>query len=191
MSTPAKAKFVTAAGSAQYPWLQPGRPDTAFDAEGKYKLELRVAPDKAQPLVDQLEAMKKEVFPAKDHSKVHLPFKVDDETGEFIFKIQSKFEPKYFDSRGHPIPPEKVPAMYSGSTLKIKGMADTYDGASKGVSMRLGRVQIINPVSGGTNGEESGFDVVEGGYEVSENNTPDHIIEDTPSTKGGDDNYDF
>jgi hypothetical protein len=191
MTTPQKAKFVTPAGSAQYPWLQPGRPDTAFDAEGKYKLELRVAPDKAQPLVDQLEAMKKEVFAPKDHAKVHLPFKVDDETGEFMFKIQSKFEPKFYDAKGNPIPSHKVPAMYSGSTLRISGMADTYTGSTNGVSLRLNSVQIINPVSGGSEAGPGDFDDVEGGYEVSGDNTPDHIIEDTPSTKGGDDNYDF
>ena len=190
MSTPAKAKFVTPAGSAQYPWLQPGRPDTAFDSEGKYKLELRIAPDKAKPLVDQLEGMKKEVFAPKDYAKVHLPFKIDDETGEFMFKIQSKFEPKFYDAKGNPIPSSKVPAMYSGSTLRISGMADTYTGSKNGVSLRLNAVQIINPVSGGSDRGPGDFDEVEGGYEVSGEETPDHIFEDT-SKGGGDDNYDF
>ena len=190
MSTPTKSKFVTPVGSAQYPWLQPGRPDTAFDAEGKYKLELRVAPEKAKPLVDQLEGMKKEVFAPKDHAKVHLPYKIDGETGEFMFKIQSKFEPKFYDAKGNPIPSSKVPAMYSGSTLRISGMADTYTGSKNGVSLRLNAVQIINPVSGGSEAGPGDFDEVEGGYEVSGEDTPDHIFEDT-SKGGGDDNYDF
>lgn len=159
-----KHKFVSPAGQAQYPWLQPNRPDTAFDPEGKYKLELRLAPDSAKHMTDLIEQVKSENFGAKD--KVHQPWKVDEETGEYLFKIQSKYQPKYYDAKGNPIPVGQVPDMYSGSELRISGLVDAYTAAGKkGISLRLSAVQVINPVSGGGSGGAGDFDAVDG-YEV-------------------------
>ena len=160
----AKAKFVSPAGTAQYPWLQPGRPDTAFDAEGKYKLSLRLAPNDAKHMTNLIDSVKGENFGAKD--KVHQPFKVDDETGEYLFKIQSKYQPKYYDAKGNPIPLDQVPSMFSGTELRASGQVDAYtNGAKKGISLRLAAVQVINPVSGGSTDGAGDFDAVDG-FEV-------------------------
>ena len=40
-ATMSKTKFTTPKGIARYVWLQPGRPDTAFDTEGKYKVSTK------------------------------------------------------------------------------------------------------------------------------------------------------
>lgn len=157
-----KTKFTTPKGVAIYPWLQPNRPDTAFDPEGKYKVQLKMSEAEGKPLMELIKQVKADNFAAKD--KVHLPFSTDDETGEIIFKLQSKYKPKYVDSSGSPIPEENVPLMFGGSELKAKGMLDPYSGSSKGISMRLSAVQVINPVSG--DGGDS-FDAVDGGYTIN------------------------
>lgn len=165
-----KAKFVSPAGTAQYPWLQPGKPDTAFDAEGKYKLSLRLAPKDAKHMTNLIDSVKGENFGAKD--TVHTPYDVDDETGEYVFKIQSKYQPKYFDAKGNPIPVDQVPKMYSGTELRASGQIDAYTaGGKKGISLRLAAVQVINPVSG-DGGDIGQFDAVDG-FEVGSSGTSD------------------
>lgn len=158
-----KTKFTTPKGVAIYPWLQPGRPDTAFDAEGKYKVQLKMTEAEAKPIMDLIDESKKDNFAAKD--KVRLPYDRDEETGDIIFKVQSKYQPKYVDSSGSPIPEHQVPLMFGGSELKAKGMLDPYSGSSKGISMRLSAVQVINPVAG--DGANENFDAVDGGYTIN------------------------
>ena len=70
-----KVKFVTPAGIAQYPWLQPHRPDTAFDAAGKWKVNLLLTPDESKALMDIVTSAKNENFAPKD--VVRVPFKKD------------------------------------------------------------------------------------------------------------------
>lgn len=160
----AKLKFVSPAGTAQYPWLQPGRPDTAFDPEGKYKVELRLSAEDAKHMTSLIDQAKSENFGAKD--KVHQPYKIDEETGEYAFKIQSKYQPKYYDAKGNPIPTDQVPSMFSGTELRASGQVDAYtNGAKKGISLRLAAVQVINPVSNGSGDGAGDFDAVDG-YEV-------------------------
>ena len=48
-----KINFQTPVGVAKYPHLN--KPDTAFDAEGKYKAELLVSQDEAKPLIKLIE----------------------------------------------------------------------------------------------------------------------------------------
>ena len=161
-----KVKYVTPAAIAGYPWLQPGRPDTAFDAGGKYKTTLRLSQSEAGPMLDMINKLKSEEFTAKDN--VRVPYDKDEETGDIILKCQSKFQPKYFDAKGNPIPEASVPNMYSGSTLRVSGLAENYtNGANKGISLRLGAVQVITPVSGSGDGSAGDFDVVDG-FSVSD-----------------------
>ena len=175
-----KTKFTTPKGVAIYPWLQPGRPDTAFDTEGKYKVQLKMAEAEAKPIMDLISEAKKDNFAAKDN--VRLPYDRDEETGEITFKLQSKYQPKYVDSSGSPIPEQKVPLMFGGSELKAKGMLDPYSGNSKGISMRLSAVQVINPVAG--EGGDASFDAVDGGYTHNQGSTNGSKEED-------DEDYDF
>tara|TARA_R110002073_G_scaffold319612_1_gene494347 strand:- start:331 stop:882 length:552 start_codon:yes stop_codon:yes gene_type:complete len=155
-----KVKYITPPGIAGYPWLQPGRPDTAFDTEGKYKTNLRMSPEDAEPMMVIINKLRKEEFTAKDN--VRLPFEKDEETGDVVFKIQSRYQPGYIDAKGNPIPEASVPLMYSGSTLRCSGLAENYEnGANKGISLRLAHVQVIDPVSG-SGGSAGDFTPVEG-----------------------------
>ena len=45
----AKAKFTSPKGTAMWPWLS--KPDTRFDAEGKYKSDLLVKKEDAKEIV--------------------------------------------------------------------------------------------------------------------------------------------
>ena len=190
-----KVKYITPSGIAGYPWLQPGRPDTAFDAEGKWKTNLRMSPEDAAPMLAIIEKLRKEEFTAKDN--VRLPFEKDEETGDVVFKIQSRYQPGYIDAKGNPIPEASVPLMYSGSTLRCSGMAENYtNGANKGISLRLSHVQVIDPVSG-SGGSAGDFTPVEG-FTVDEHSGAGEVsgVPHVNSTFGakdfaGEDGYDF
>ena len=173
-----KTKFTTPKGIAIYPWLQPDRPDTAFDSGGKYKVSLKMSEADATPLMELIKQVKSDNFAQKD--KVHLPYSKDDETGEIIFKVQSKYKPKYVDSAGSPIPEDKVPLMFGGSELKAKGMLDPYTGSSKGISMRLSAVQVIKPVAN----SDDNFESVDGGYVAGG-------ADNGSTTKDDDEDFDF
>ena len=132
----------------------------------------------ATPLMELIKQVKSDNFAPKD--KVHLPYSKDDETGEIIFKVQSKYKPKYVDSSGSPIPEDKVPLMFGGSELKAKGMLDPYSGSSKGISMRLSAVQVIKPVAG----SDDNFESVDGGYVAGG-------ADNGSTTKDDDEDFDF
>ena len=157
-----KVKYTTKAGTANYPWLQPGRPDTAFDAEGKYKTELRMSRSDGADLIAVIDGVRDDVFDKKKHAGVRMPYSTDEETGDIVFKLVSKFQPKYYDAKGNPVPESQVPLMYSGSTIKGGGMCESYvNGANNGVALRLGAIQIIEPVN--TGGSAAGnFEPVDG-----------------------------
>ena len=172
-----KHKFTTKSGRANYPWLQPGRPDTAFHVDGKYKFDLVMSPDDASEIMELVDKCKAESFPATDSPR--LPYSIDSETGDVTLKIGSKFEPKYVDAKGNPIPEVSVPLMYSGSTLRAGGQVESYvNGANQGIALRLGAIQVIDPV--GSAGHVGSFDAVDG-----------FVAPSAKKAVGDDENYDF
>ena len=92
-----KLMFKTPRGIAMYPYLN--RPDTQFDTNGKYKVNLRMKKEDAKPLVDAVKKAAEEEFGAKAKS-AKLPFKTDEDTGDLIVVTGSKFVPKMLDSQG-------------------------------------------------------------------------------------------
>ena len=74
-----KAIFKTPTGVAQYPWLN--NPDTQFDHAGQYKVNLRLSPEDAKPLMDEVREAAAEAFGDKAKS-ASLPFVQDADTGE-------------------------------------------------------------------------------------------------------------
>jgi hypothetical protein len=61
-------KIVSPEGISQYAWLT--QPDTKFDADGHYKVNLIVPIDKAQPLIKQINAeMEASLKIAKEKNK--------------------------------------------------------------------------------------------------------------------------
>ena len=102
-ATAKKPSFMTAKGTASYPYLQPGRPDTQFDSEGIYKVQLMVDADQAKPMLEQLRSIANDEF-GKDAKSANMPFKVDEETKKVIFTVKSRWSPKFVDASGKFIP---------------------------------------------------------------------------------------
>lgn len=143
-ATAKKPSFMTAKGTASYPYLQPGRPDTQFDSEGIYKVQLMVDADQAKPMLEQLRSIANDEF-GKDAKSANMPFKVDEETKKVIFTVKSRWSPKFVDASGKFIPEAAVPAIFGGSTLKCAGKVSAYSvGGRSGLSLALNAVQIVD-----------------------------------------------
>jgi len=155
-----RVSFQSKSGRAQYPWLN--TPDSAFGGEPKYKTNL-VLEDHAD-LKKLIQDCAKQEFGDKAN-KARMPFDLDEDTGEMIIKVKSKYSPAFFDATGQEIFGGQIPQLYAGSTLRLGGYASAYSvSGSNGVSLQLTKVQIVNPVSTGSNSSTGGFDAVEGGF---------------------------
>ena len=156
-----KLMFKTPRGTAKYPYLN--APDTQFDTNGKYKVNLRMKKEDAKQLVDAVKKAAEEEFGAKAKS-AKLPFKTDPDSGDLIVVTGSKFQPKMVDSQGTTIPPHNLPQIFGGSELVLGGNMFAYNaGGSHGISMQLGGVQIIK-LSDSINAQGLAFDKVDDGF---------------------------
>ena len=154
-----RVKFVTTTGRCQYPYLT--KPDIQFDADGLYHVNLIV--DDCQDLLDTCKHIAEEEFGKK--GKYHLPITTDEDSGEHIIKLKSKYVPKFFDSKGQMIAGKQVPDLWGGSIVRIGGTINPYQiSGSKGISLRLSKVQIIEVVDASSAQDNEGFDSVEGGF---------------------------
>jgi len=152
--------FKTAVGTAKYPHLN--KPDAAFDKDNpKYKTELLMTSKEAEPLIKMMREAAADNFGNKKNIK--FAFSKDEETGEVSFKVQSKYQPKYYDTNGQVIAPAKLPRVSGGSKLKAAGILNIYSvSGTNGVGLLLDRVQLVKVVEG-FSGDGEGFDAVEDG----------------------------
>ena len=93
-------KIVTPIGVSQYAWLT--KPDTQFDPDGHYKVNLILDTDKAQDVINKIEAnVKKAMANAKEKVKgkavkaAPSPYfeqldESDEPTGKTVFKLKQK-----------------------------------------------------------------------------------------------------
>ena len=170
--------FTTAKGIAYYPYIS--APDTKFDEQGHYKVNLCLSEEDAQPVievikqtvVEGIKALKKDK-PNMEIKQAPLPFskEVDEDgnpTGNVIIKFKSKaaYKPAVFDSKGNMMTNSNI---YGGSILKVGGLASFYHTKmlGAGVSIRLSAVQIIEYVEGSQGAEKFGF-IEEEGFTLSE-----------------------
>ena len=186
-------RYVTDVGVAIYPYLT--APDTKFNADGEYKVKLRLNPDSmirdvqgreiadVQTFLDDM--MLKALEKAKAENKGRIkegdpPYIIDDETGDLLvnFKLKavvrtkegSTFsqKPALFDAKGKPITPESI---WGGSKIKVSFEVVPYYTkiAGAGVTLRLRAVQVLELVTGGSGGsaESYGFGEEEG-YEADD-----------------------
>jgi hypothetical protein len=180
-------------GVAKYPWLK--NPDTQFNTDGIYKINLLIPAAEAVELCKTLDVAADEAFvKAKTEAKSpaiaklitrRAPYasELDDageETGniEFKFKMNAKvkmkdgsyktMKPFIFDSKGQQM--QVCPNVYGGSVCRVNFCASPYYAASNkeaGVSLRMNAVQIVTLVSGGGGDAKSmGFNAEEGGFEA-------------------------
>lgn len=165
--------FTTAKGIAYYPYIS--APDTKFDEQGHYKVNLCLSEEDAQPVievikqtvVEGIKALKKDK-PNMEIKQAPLPFskEVDEDgnpTGNVIIKFKSKaaYKPAVFDSKGNMMTKSNI---YGGSELKVNGSCAFFHTAmiGAGVSIRLRAVQVISYVEGASGANKFGFDEVEG-----------------------------
>ncbi len=205
-------KYNTPVGVAKYPHLN--KPDTRFDDDGVYKVDIIVPADEAAELIEYLEGIRDEHFDSLDAKKRKQYSKAPvcedeldeagDETGNVIFKTKLnavgrndkgdewRNEPKLFDSFGRPVDSEEV-QIWSGSKLIVAGVVRAYAmGSTKkvGVSLKCDGVQIIELVSGGQATADSfGFKPQGGGFSFEANESAPAA----PSTDedDGEDDEDF
>jgi len=165
--------FTTAKGIAYYPYIS--APDTKFDEQGHYKVNLCLSEEDAQPVievikqtvVEGIKALKKDK-PNMEIKQAPLPFskEVDEDgnpTGNVIIKFKSKaaYKPAVFDSAGNMMTKSNI---YGGSELKVNGSCAFFHTAmiGAGVSIRLRAVQVISYVEGASGANKFGFDAVDG-----------------------------
>jgi len=165
--------FTTAKGIAYYPYIS--APDTKFDEQGHYKVNLCLSEEDAKPVielikqsvVEGIKALKKDK-PNAEIKQAPLPFnkEVDDDgnpTGNVIIKFKSKaaYKPAVFDSKGNMMTNSNI---YGGSELKVNGSCAFFHTAmiGAGVSIRLRAVQVIQYVEGANGATKFGFEEVEG-----------------------------
>ena len=193
-------KIVSPEGISKYAWLT--QPDTKFDKDGHYKVNLVVSAEEAQPLIKQIDdEMKKSLELAKEKNKgkaikqANSPYENEvvegKETGNIEFKFKRKaqiiasdgkvipFKVAIFDSSGKPMIDTNV---WSGSKMKVSAeLMPWYTAmAGAGVSLRLRAVQITELVEGGAGSAECyGFDKVEGGFVAAEKEIENEVAAET------------
>jgi hypothetical protein len=185
-------RITTPKGVAKYPWLS--NPDTQFDADGVYKIDLIIPAGECTELCAALDAAADEAFElAKSKAKSPVIAKqikradpytaaLDDageDTGKILFRFKMKakvtmkdgtvktMKPFIFDAKGVQL--AVCPAVYGGSVCKVNFSPSPYYAANNkqaGVSLRINAVQIIELVTGGARDAAGyGFGQEEGGFE--------------------------
>ncbi len=152
--------FTTEKGVAYYPYIS--APDTKFDEQGHYKVNLCLPKEDAKPVIELINSeilngikALKEQKPNKNIKQAPVPYhdELDEETGEptgnvvIKFKSKAAYKPAVFDSKGNMMTNSNI---YGGSVLKVNGSCAFYDSPAVGVgvSLRLRAVQVIQYVEG-------------------------------------------
>jgi hypothetical protein len=180
--------FTTPKGAAGYSNLT--KPDTKFDAEGKYKTSITLPTEQAESLMElareeanELAVLDKKTKKVVMPEGIKFPFvENDDDTVTFTFK--SKKKPKLFDAKGNPILGQAAEDLRvgGGSTIKVKGAFSAYEGFGGGVTAYLNDVQIIKLVEFGGGGFKAEDD--EDGY-VAGASAPAERFEDSGTQEEG------
>ena len=151
-------RFTTPVGTALWPHLN--EPDTKFDKDGNYSVNLVVTKPQAMEISEKLTEILEEFIASgesKSKKKAKLPIKEDtDQEGQSTGNYQIKFKlravgqsrgerweqrPALFDSQGQPL----SEVIGSGSKIKVGAEVVPYSTAmaGTGVSLRLKAVQVI------------------------------------------------
>ena len=154
-------KFKSPVGIAAYPWLN--QPDTRYDADGVYQVNLILDKKDAQKLQDVV----KEVGNGGRRSPVGPEYIKDEngdkkKTGKYSvrFKLKAKVKTKKGDSW------EQAPILYDaegtrvtdvkiggGSKIQVSYEAIPYDQGEGGVTFRMKGVRILDLVEYQSSGE--------------------------------------
>ena len=185
-------RYVTDKGTAIFPYLV--EPDTKYNADGEYKVKLRLSPDAVlkgakgksegsiQEFLDEkleasIEKAKKDNPKVRRIKEADAPYEIDEDTGDILvnFKLKAlvktrdgkEFEqqPALFDAKGKPTTPDEV---WGGSILKVSFEVIPFYTKliGAGISLRLKAAQIIELIQGGqADADAYGFEEEDGHYE--------------------------
>lgn len=209
-------KVITPVGVFKFPRL--GTPDTKFNDKGVYSVRLILSPEKAQPLIEKIDALQAEMFAAEQErlaadkaklKKLKLaadkPYKAaldaeGEETGdfEFNFKLVAQYTDKKTNVTKRRKPdvvdskgkPMDAEKVWGGSEGKIGGFLKPFNSPTVGVgvSLGLGAVQVFKLVSKGNSFD---FGTNEGGYEDVEESSIGDNTANPSSTDAEEENTEF
>jgi hypothetical protein len=165
-------------GTAVYPKIE--KPDTKFNADGLYSIDLDLPGGDAQELIGKLTKIADDAYAAeckakgkKSLKRSDMPWKeTEDGKTRFKFKLKAKGgsgekmwdqKPALFDAKGNPV---KDLNVGSGSTVKVAFDVVPYFTAmvGQGISLRLRAVQVIElrQYIAGDNFDAFGFKATDG-----------------------------
>jgi hypothetical protein len=178
MSKQNTVRLTSPAGIAVYPKIE--KPDTKFDANGVYSVDLDLSGEEAATLVAKLQKIADADYANECKAKgkkalkrADMPWKqTDDGKTRFKFKLKAKGgtgekqwdqKPALFDAKGNPVSNLNVG---SGSTIKVAFDCAPYFTAmvGHGISLRLRAVQVLElrEYIAGDNFDAFGFKATDG-----------------------------
>jgi len=171
-------RFTTPVGIAVYPKLE--KPDTKFDANGVYSVDLDIVEADAEKLINTLTGIASKDYEEeckakgkKSLKRADFPWKnTEDGKIRFKFKLKAKGgtgekqwdqKPALFDAQGNPV---KDLNVGSGSTIKVAFDVVPYftSMVGHGLSLRLRAVQVLElkQYLAGDNFDAFGFKATDG-----------------------------
>lgn len=198
MAVAKKKQIVTPRAVAVFPWLN--TPDTKFNADGEFKVTLKIGAEDATSLIEQIDeeiAKHKEEQAVKDPKVGRYsdmpPYEqeVDDQgnlTGNYLFKFKQKAKINTKDGRTINMKvalfdAQRTPTdvlIGGGSEIKVAATMWPYvlqTTKSVGVSLRPSAVQVLSLVSVGDSKTANFFDS-EDGFVVSNKNAAPTVDDD-------------
>jgi hypothetical protein len=182
------ARITTPAGIAVYPKIE--KPDTKFDVNGVYSVDLDLSGAEAEELAAKLQKIADAAYAEeckakgkKQLKRADMPWKqTEDGKTRFKFKLKAKGgtgekqwdqKPALFDAKGNPVSNLNVG---SGSTIKVAFDCVPYFTAmvGHGISMRLRAVQVLDlrQYIAGDNFDAFGFKATDGFVKEQEATIP-------------------
>lgn len=201
--------LLQARGIARYPWLN--KPDTKFDAAGKYKVDLEITAEDASKLLPTLEALRSQAkadfqktAKGKKAKDADLPLfpqtdSEGEETGNYILRVGMKASGvskatgkawnrsvPIFDAKGKPANPQ----IYGGSELIVSFKAQGWSNPKGECSATcyLEGVQVLKLAQGGGGRDASGLGFkAQEGYSAED----DAVTNEDAGEDAAENGYDF
>lgn len=147
--------IISPQGVAAYAWVH--KPDTKFDDEGKFKVDLVIekkdADDKAKAFLKMLSSKDKKLVKDGDKGK-NEEFK-----GKWHVTFKSSYAPDLRDAKKQKLPADVK--VYSGDVIRVAFSMAEYEAFGGGYTLYLNAIQLIEKRNFGTSAGDA-FDEVEG-----------------------------
>ena len=145
-----KKRLVSPEGTVLYAHVD--KPDTRFNKEGSYTLDLACDPNENK----QLEEFCSEIRALKPEKAENVPWSMNEEN-QLVIKFKSSYAPKMFDTNNNEIEVGES-KLGRGSKVKVSCVPNVYDAFGGGVNLYLNAVQILELVPYGGSAKDFGFE---------------------------------